>query len=435
VITSPGFIIPAAIGSICLLTVCGVYLWKQSFRLPGLVLAVCGVVLLGASIWQPRTDDQTLPDLARLFGEIRDASTGRHAQLAEIIKNQAELAALLRGFEETRVPTSPAPEPELQTAASEAASLRASEETGTSTSPAPEPEPQAAASDAATPRPDSLEVEAAGGVSKEALDAVLSWVRDTKPEHPASVILIEPVVPDEGADLDGQRRRLMNDAGRVIDHVFKETRQKVQVARLVSDDVPEPLLRLRLETSSAWQWARFAHTSETRASSLATPSLRAAEAGRETAPASSEPTADRTATRPESGALASRQADQNEHELDPQGHVKWGEEGSVIITFPVNSSYFPPGARQTLDSFLGPMKTGAPHRIQLQAGLSGSDKVAGTTGPDEAMHYNQWLAERRIDRVQKWLIEHAQERRLEIESKLVEDDSPRRVVVRAIPTG
>jgi hypothetical protein len=55
VTTNLGFIVSVVIGDICLLTVCSVYLRKQSFKLDGLLLSICGVVLLGMVNWQARS--------------------------------------------------------------------------------------------------------------------------------------------------------------------------------------------------------------------------------------------------------------------------------------------------------------------------------------------------------------------------------------------
>lgn len=394
-------IVPAVIGGICLLTVCGVYLWKQSFNLGGMFLSVSGVVLLGLSNWEPQSDE-ALSDLIPLLGEIRAARTGQEAQLGQIIRNQEQMAALLGGLDQTHASTLRAPEAETETAAGD-----------------PERLP-----------PGSLEIEALGGISNGELDAIVAWVKDVKSEHPASVLFIDPVMPHASYDLDGQRRRLMNEAGRVIDHVFKEMRRTIGVASLRSENVPGPLLRLRFEASPARQRDRFGPIRETQASSLPMPSPGAADTWRGTSSASLEPTADQALTRP-----GSREAIRNpEQESEPQGNVEWAEDGSVVITFPVNSSYFPPGARHSLDSLVAPMTSGAPYRIELHGGLSGSDKVRGTTEPEEAMRYNKWLAERRISRVEEWLIKNAQGRQLEIEPKFVVEDNSRRVVIRAMPT-
>jgi hypothetical protein len=412
VTTNLGFIVPGVIGSICLLTVCGVYLWKQSFKLGGLLLSICGVVLLGLSNWQAQSGEQALSDLTQDLGEFGDAWAGLEAQIAQIAKNQGQLAALLGALNETHA----------------------------SAFLAHQAEPQAAAGIPDALPPDSLEIEPIGGVSNEELDTIVSWIQDTKSERPGSVILIEPVMPHESADLDGQRKRLMNEAGHVMDYVFDEIGQKIEVARLSSGNVSGPKLRLRFEANSVWHRDEFRATSEDRTSSQPRPSPSTAGAWRKTSSALLQPTRATPAVRQKLAragldAPASREATQNaEQGLELQGKAEWGQEGGVVITFAINSSYFPPGASQTLNSLIGRMASGALYRVQLQAGLSGSDKVAGATTPEDALRYNKWLAERRLNRVRKWLTENAQDRQLEIEPKFVVDDSARRVVVRAMPT-
>jgi hypothetical protein len=412
VTTNLGFIVPGVIGSICLLTVCGVYLWKQSFKLGGLLLSICGIALLGLSNWQARSGEQALSDLTGQLAEISGRWAGLETQMAQIAENQTRLAALVGALQEPQA----------------------------SAFTARQAEPQTAAGVPDTLPPDSLEVEAIGGVSNEELDAVVSWIQDTKSERPRSVILIEPVMPHESADPDGQRKRLMSEAGRVMDHVFDEIGQKIEVARLSSDNVSGPQLRLRFEASSVWHGDEFRATSEDRTSSAPSPSPTTAGAWRKASSALLQPTHATPAVRQEltrAGfrAPASREANENaEHGLEPQGKAEWGQEGSVAITFAINSSYFPPGTRQTLNSLIGRMASGARYRVQLQASLSDSHKVAGAATPEDAMRYNKWLAERRLNRVRKWLTENAQDRQLEIEPKFVVDDSSRRVVVRAMPT-
>jgi outer membrane protein OmpA-like peptidoglycan-associated protein len=402
--TTLGFVVPGVIGTICLLTVCSVYLWKQSFKLDGLLLSICGVVLLGLSTWQVRSGEQALSDLPRQLGEIRDTWAGLEAQIAEIAKNQRQLTTLLGALKEAHASASKARQAEPQTAAD-----------------VPEALP-----------PDSLEIEAIGGVSGEELDAIVSWIQDIKSERPTSVILIEPVMPHESADSDGQRKKLMNEAGRVMDHVFDAIGQRIEVTRLSSDNVPGPRLRLHLEASSVWHRDGFGATSEDRRSSLPSPSPIAAETGRKTISDSSQPTHPTPASL---GAPASREANQDADQgLEPQSKAEWGQEGSVAITFAINSSYFPPGTSDALNSLVDRMANGARYRVQLQVGLGGSDKVAGATNPEEAMRYNKWLAERRMNRVKEWLTVNARDRQLEIESEFLADDSSRRVVVRAMPT-
>jgi outer membrane protein OmpA-like peptidoglycan-associated protein len=281
-------------------------------------------------------------------------------------------------------------------------------------------EPQTAAGVPDTLPPDSLEIEAIGGVSDKELGAIVSWIQEIKSERPASVILIEPVMPHESTDLAGQRKRLMNEVGRVMDHVFDEMSQRIGITKLSSENVPGPRLRLHFQASSGWHRDWFRATSEDRTSSQSTQATLAAR---------------RPLTRAERGASAPREAQQHaEQGLEPKGEAQWGQEGSVVITFAMNSSYLQPGTSQRLNSLIGSMASGALYRVQLQVGLSGSDKVAGATQPEEAMRYNKWLAERRMNRVKEWLTENARDRQFEIESELLVGDISRRIVVRAMPT-
>ncbi len=128
------------------------------------------------------------------------------------------------------------------------------------------------------------------------------------------------------------------------------------------------------------------------------------------------------AAAPETGQSAKR-----------QGKVEWGGGGDIVITFATNSSYFPPGTARRLRAMLGKMSAGERYRVQLEVGVSGSDKVVGANTPEEARRYNRWLAERRMSRVREWLDENAPDRQLEIEPAFLADDSSRRLVVRVAP--
>jgi len=102
----------------------------------------------------------------------------------------------------------------------------------------------AAASSVAPPR--VLEIDALGGVSEEELTAIVDWIRQVHGVNRSARILVEPVLPLDSVDPDSQRRHLINEAGRVIDHVFEELNQKVDISTLVSEPVPGPRLRLLL---------------------------------------------------------------------------------------------------------------------------------------------------------------------------------------------
>jgi outer membrane protein OmpA-like peptidoglycan-associated protein len=127
-------------------------------------------------------------------------------------------------------------------------------------------------------------------------------------------------------------------------------------------------------------------------------------------------------------------AQQTAKPQDPerQGKVA-GQDGDVEITFATNSSYFPPDTARRLGALLDGMASDQRYQVELRVGVSGADKVVGATTPEQARRYNQWLAERRVGRVQEWLAEHAQDRQLEIEPIFSANDSSRRVLVRVVP--
>lgn len=202
-------IAPVVMGSFCLLAVCAVYLRSQSFRLDGALLALCGVVLLAISYWQVGKD-QGEQDLARRL----DALALLEGSVADIADDQARLATTVAALE--------------RPAASQIAKLAPG---------APPPVASSAPSQV-------LEIEVLGGVSGEELDAIVTWIRQTYATDRSSHIVVEPVMPLTSADPAGQRRRLMNEAGRVIDHIFEELNQRVDIVTLVSEPVPGPRLRL-----------------------------------------------------------------------------------------------------------------------------------------------------------------------------------------------
>jgi hypothetical protein len=209
-------IAPVVMGSFCLLAVCAVYLRSQSFRLDGALLALCGVVLLAISYWQVGKD-RGEQDLARRL----DALALLEGSIAEIAADQARLAAVVAAQ------------------APPAAGRIANGAPGASPAVAPGA-PSAVASSA----PQVLEIEVLGGVSGEELDAIVAWIRQVYATDRSSHIVVEPVMPLTSADPAGQRKRLMDEAGRVIDHVFEELNQRVDIVTLVSEPVPGPRLRL-----------------------------------------------------------------------------------------------------------------------------------------------------------------------------------------------
>jgi outer membrane protein OmpA-like peptidoglycan-associated protein len=114
-------------------------------------------------------------------------------------------------------------------------------------------------------------------------------------------------------------------------------------------------------------------------------------------------------------------------EADPQGRL--------VITFATNSSYFPPGARNQLNRLLSDVSSEKRYEVFVQVAVSGTTKVVGAKSPAEAAKYNRWLAERRLERVQQWLLEHTNPDTVSIKPEYLEDDESRRVVVRVAPVG
>jgi len=96
----------------------------------------------------------------------------------------------------------------------------------------------------AAPLPSVLEIEVLGGVSDEELATVVAWIEQVHARHRSSRIAVEPVMPLTSADPAGQRKRLMEEAGQIIDYVFDELNQRVDITPLVSRRVPGPRLRL-----------------------------------------------------------------------------------------------------------------------------------------------------------------------------------------------
>jgi outer membrane protein OmpA-like peptidoglycan-associated protein len=117
------------------------------------------------------------------------------------------------------------------------------------------------------------------------------------------------------------------------------------------------------------------------------------------------------------------------------GKVEKGSDGNLVITFATNSSYFPPGASKRLRRLLAEIDAENCYRVSLQVAVSGSSKVVGAKSPREAVRYNKWLAERRLERVRQWLLENGSSDRLSITPEYLTDDESRQVVVRLTPAG
>jgi hypothetical protein len=117
------------------------------------------------------------------------------------------------------------------------------------------------------------------------------------------------------------------------------------------------------------------------------------------------------------------------------GKVETGAEGALVITFATNSSYMPKGTSRKLQQLLARLEPGKRYEATLQVAVSGSRKVVGTKSAEEAARYNRWLAERRLERVQQWLLENAGPDRLTIAPSYRTDDESRELTLRLAPVG
>jgi outer membrane protein OmpA-like peptidoglycan-associated protein len=118
-----------------------------------------------------------------------------------------------------------------------------------------------------------------------------------------------------------------------------------------------------------------------------------------------------------------------------EGNVEPGPDGDLIITFANNSSYLPSGATARLRELLAGIDGDNRYEVMLRVAVSGTSKVVGAKSAQEAAQYNKWLAERRLERVQNWLLENAPAEAVSIKPEYVADDDSRRVTVRMAPVG
>jgi hypothetical protein len=117
------------------------------------------------------------------------------------------------------------------------------------------------------------------------------------------------------------------------------------------------------------------------------------------------------------------------------GKIETGSEGGLVITFATNSSYFPPGTSNRLRQLLAEADPTQRYHLSVQVAVSGSRKVVGAKSAQEAARYNRWLAERRLERLERWLHENGNPETLSIRPEYLADDESRRVVVRVVPAG
>jgi outer membrane protein OmpA-like peptidoglycan-associated protein len=106
----------------------------------------------------------------------------------------------------------------------------------------------------------------------------------------------------------------------------------------------------------------------------------------------------------------------------------------LAIVFPTNSSYFPPGTRDALQRLVDGLDRAGRYRVSLIASVGSASHVAGAGSAQEAMRYNEWLAERRLERVRSWLEEYRAQPGLTFETELRQSDD-RQVLVRIAPAG
>jgi hypothetical protein len=117
------------------------------------------------------------------------------------------------------------------------------------------------------------------------------------------------------------------------------------------------------------------------------------------------------------------------------GKVENGPGGGLVIVFATNSSYFPSGAAARLRELLAGVNGEKKYQVTLQVAVSGTTQVVGAKSADEAARYNKWLADRRVERVQSWLVKNAGAQALSIKPEYVANDDSRRLTVRLAPVG
>jgi hypothetical protein len=242
----------AGLGAACLLAVCAVYLRKQSLGWGGALLSLCGLALLGLSYWQAGASDRTAPVLVTRLNAVSAALGRLETQVAGMVERQAGAEARAASDLALRLGTIGAALGRLEAQMAQIVNQQAEHAVAASTSSAgrddaklrTESAQRTVQHDHALPS-NRLEIGVVGGVTDAELAEIVAWIRKVKAEHRSSRISIEPVMPLQSADPGGERTRLIGEAGRVIDHVFAAISQRVDIGSLVSEDVPEPILRLR----------------------------------------------------------------------------------------------------------------------------------------------------------------------------------------------
>lgn len=126
-------------------------------------------------------------------------------------------------------------------------------------------------------------------------------------------------------------------------------------------------------------------------------------------------------------AAASEPTEADVAAIDATSTPPGGDAGAaaLVITFDVNSSFFPAGVGRQLRTFLESLPAAAPVRLEV-AGAVGTGEVRGADA-EEAKRYNAWMAERRMQRVTEWLAANAGDRSITITERLIENDPSRQV--------
>ena len=166
--------------------------------------------------------------------------------------------------------------------------------------------------------------------------------------------------------------------------------------------------------------------------SAAAPVARALPAVAPSAPAAATAPAGRTTREAPPTAAARTAPSQKVARAAPAGTP--ADAATVSIVFATNSSYFPAGTPAQLKALVRDLEPGGRYRVELVASVSDASTVVGAESAEEAARYNQWLADRRLDRVRGWLEANVKDRTLIIEPTYEANDDSRRVLVRVAPS-
>jgi hypothetical protein len=208
--------------------------------------------------------------------------------------------------------------------------------------------------------------------------------------------------------------------------------QEAARAEVEPDGAPAPRPRPESQTAGVPSITRPLPAAQPAPTAAAKPAKQAAGVAPEPSPAPTGETA--TAAEPEKQVAVARQpAPARKAAADAK--IATDAAGGLVIVFATNSSYFPPGARKQLSRLLSGVDPEKRYEVAVEVAVSGATKVVGAKSPAEAALYNKWLAERRLERVQEWLLEHSNPDTVSIRPEYLADDESRRVVVRLTPVG